>query len=135
MLRLTDLLVLLAVASANSTAPREHEHIYDFLMYITEGKPKLRQFLVRKMLLHISTPSWIPPVCPAPNRPLARRGHQPIKQLKVVTLIATPVEFYDWRQMVRQTLPELTSKLDEVESCNNCRLRIQVDVVIESVFF
>ena len=101
----------LAVASANSSVPREHERFYDFLMYITEGKPELRQYLVRKMLLHISTPAWIPPACPAPNRPLARRGREQIKELKVVVLIATPLESFEWRQMVRHTLPELTSIL------------------------
>lgn len=103
------IILFVASVSANSTMPREHEHFYDFLMYITEGKPALRQYLVRKMLLHISTPSWRPPVCPSP-RPL-RRGRQPIEQLKVVVLISTPVESIEWRQMVRSTLPELTSKL------------------------
>ena len=111
--------VFLAV-STNSTVPREHEQFYDFLIYITEGNPELRQYLVRKMLLHISTPAWIPPSCPAPNRPIGRRGQQ-IHQLKVVVLIATPLESFEWRQMVRQTLPELTSKLSNVGKFGHCR--------------
>ena len=107
------LMVLLAVAFANSTAPKEHEHFYDFLMYTTQGKPRLRQYLVRKMLLHISTAPWrFPHICPAPNRPL-RRGRQGIDELKVVVLITTPLRAFEWRQMVRKTLPELTSKLGD----------------------
>lgn len=103
-------MALLALASANSTVPNEHEHFYDFLMYTTQGRPRLRQYLVRKMLLHLSTAAWMPPACPAPNRPL-RRGRQGISELKVLVLITTPVKAIEWRQMVRKTLPELTSKL------------------------
>ncbi|OLQ09602.1 hypothetical protein AK812_SmicGene6817 [Symbiodinium microadriaticum] len=65
--------LLTVVLARNSSAPREHEDFYAFLLHITDGRPDLRQFLVRKMLLHLTTPAWSGVECPAPNR-VSRRG-------------------------------------------------------------
>ena len=94
---------------AGASIPKEHERFYDFLMHTTEGQPELRQFLVRKMLLHLSTPAWQPSSCPRP-RPL-RRGRQGQESLKVVVLIKVAARASSWRRMVRATLPELTKDI------------------------
>ena len=78
-------------------------------MHTTEGQPELRQFLVRKMLLHLSTPAWRPGDCPRP-RPV-RRGRQSLEALEMVVLIKVKASASGWRHMVRSTLPELTSDI------------------------
>ncbi|CAE7410742.1 unnamed protein product [Symbiodinium sp. CCMP2592] len=101
-------LLLTVVLGRNSSAPREHEDFYAFLLHITEGRPDLRQFLVRKMLLHLTTPAWAGVECPAPNRASRRGDGGPAEALEVIALIATPVEeAFSWRAMVRKTLKEL----------------------------
>eukprot|EP00439_Symbiodinium_sp_Y106_P012729 s4628_g1.t2 len=100
-------LLLTVVLARNSSAPREHEDFYAFLLHITEGRPDLRQFLVRKMLLHLTTPAWAGVECPAPNRASRRGDGGPAEALEVIALIATPVEAFSWRAMVRKTLEEL----------------------------
>ncbi|CAE7297872.1 unnamed protein product [Symbiodinium sp. KB8] len=99
--------LLTVVLARNSSAPREHEDFYAFLLHITDGRPDLRQFLVRKMLLHLTTPAWSGVECPAPNRVSRRGDGGPAEALEVVALIATPVEAFSWRAMVRKTLEEL----------------------------
>ncbi|CAE7360798.1 unnamed protein product [Symbiodinium natans] len=102
-------LLLAGAVAWNLSAPREHEDFYAFLLHITEGQPELRQFLVRKMLLHLTTPAWAGAQCPAPNRASRRGDGGPAEALEIVSLIATPVEAFSWRAMVRMTLEELAT--------------------------